>query len=166
LEVLVALIRTTTPKVVVEFGVNIGRTAEAILEYVPGIETYVGIDVPFSHVPNKMVQRNEVPEQAGRLVRDDTRFQLLLPSGGSQELLPVSLPKQADAVFIDGDHSLPVVQHDTMLALQILRPGGLVIWHDYHTLGTVDVKPFLDDKYEQGWPLHHVQDTWIVFMEV
>lgn len=166
LEVLIALIAMTRPKIVVEFGVNVGRTAQAILEYVPGIEEYVGVDVPFGYVTPKVVQREEVPEQPGHMVKDDPRFVLLLPPGGSKQLTPVLLPQQSDAVFIDGDHSREGVLNDTMLALQTVRPGGLIIWHDYHTLGTVDVKAVLDEKYAQGWPLQHVENTWLVFMEV
>ena len=38
LEVLVALVRSVKPRGVLEFGVNVGRTAKAILANVPGIE--------------------------------------------------------------------------------------------------------------------------------
>lgn len=165
LEVLCGLMRLAQPKVVLEFGVNVGRTAQAVLEYVPGIEHYIGIDVPVGFVPPKLVQRNEVPETPGQLVNGDPRFQLILHPQGSAFVHPTDLP-QVDAAFIDGDHSREGVLADTMLSMQVVRKGGLIIWHDYHALGTVDVKTVLDEKKKQGWPLLHVENTWLVFMTV
>ncbi len=36
-----------------------------------------------------------------------------------------------DSVLIDGGHSSDVVVSDTRKALQVLRPGGLMMWHDF-----------------------------------
>lgn len=36
-----------------------------------------------------------------------------------------------DYIFIDGDHSYAGVKNDTEKALQMLKPGGLIVWHDY-----------------------------------
>lgn len=163
LETLITLIGGVSPKGVIEFGINTGRTAQAILEYVPGIEVYVGIDVPMGYVTAAKVQRGEVPEVPGELVLGDPRVQLIVREGGSQSVHAGELP-YVDAVFIDGDHSRSGVEHDTMLALQRVRQGGIIIWHDYHNLGTVDVREVLNDKYKRGWDLHHVEGTWIVYM--
>lgn len=165
LEVLCGLIASVQPKAVVEFGVNVGRTAQAILQYVPRIEQYVGVDVPLGYVPAKEVQKNEVPDQPGWMVKDDPRFTLLLPEGGSKNLQPTDIVP-CDAVFIDGDHSRDGVMNDTILALQRTRPGGIIIWHDYHDLGTVDVADYLHEKAAGGWPLVHVKGTWLVYMKV
>jgi len=37
-----------------------------------------------------------------------------------------------DVVFVDGAHSLGYVESDTKAAFALVRPGGLVIWHDYN----------------------------------
>lgn len=165
LEMLCALVALAAPKVVIEFGVNVGRTAQAILEYVPGIKNYVGIDVPFGFVTPKEVQRGEVPEKPGELVATDPRFTLIIPQNGSKDLNATDLP-ECDAVFIDGDHSRDGVLNDTVLALQRTRPGGIIVWHDYHDLGTVDVREVMHEKYAAGWPLRHVTGTWLVYMRV
>lgn len=165
LEVLVALVASVQPKGVLEFGVNTGRTAQAILEYVPGIEHYEGVDVPFGYVPAKAVQKNEVPDRPGFMVEGDPRFKLLLPEGGSINLSATDL-SACDAVFIDGDHSREGVLNDTTLALQVVRPGGIVIWHDYHDLGTVDVREVMHEKLAVGWPLSYIRGTWLAYMLV
>ncbi len=36
-----------------------------------------------------------------------------------------------DSVLIDGGHQPEVVINDTRKALQVLRPGGLIMWHDF-----------------------------------
>jgi predicted O-methyltransferase YrrM len=36
-----------------------------------------------------------------------------------------------DTAFIDGGHSYDLVSNDTKRALELVRPGGLIMWHDY-----------------------------------
>lgn len=38
---------------------------------------------------------------------------------------------QCDLVFVDGSHAYSYVKSDSEKALQLVRPGGLVLWHDY-----------------------------------
>ncbi len=165
LETLVALIKSVSPQHVIEIGVNVGRTAKVILNAVPGVERYTGVDVEPGYVPAKPVQRNEVPKIAGELVADDARFKLVLRRRGSLDLMPSDL-HAADAVFIDGDHGARAVLHDSALARAVTRPGGIIVWHDYHDLGTVDVKQVLDAMHRDGYPLVQVEGTWLVFERI
>jgi predicted O-methyltransferase YrrM len=167
LETLIALVRSVNAKGVLEFGINVGRTAQAILEYCPTVEAYEGVDVPTEYVPEKAVQRNEVPQVVGELVQHDPRVKLIVRPTGSHELTPSDL-SPCDAVFIDGDHSRKGVMNDTALALEVVRPGGIVMWHDYHDLGTVDVREVLHEMQQlfPEMPLRHVPGTWIVYLRV
>ena len=38
---------------------------------------------------------------------------------------------QFDLVFVDGSHRVDDVIADSRLALEVLAPGGIVVWHDY-----------------------------------
>jgi len=38
---------------------------------------------------------------------------------------------QCDVVFVDGSHAYSYVVSDSEKALELVRPGGLVLWHDY-----------------------------------
>ena len=38
---------------------------------------------------------------------------------------------QCDLVFVDGSHAYSYVVSDSEKALQLVAPGGLVLWHDY-----------------------------------
>ena len=162
LEVLIALVRSVSPRHVIEIGINTGRTAKAILANVPGIERYTGVDVMPGYVPEKAVQRHEVPADPGDLVKDDERFELVLRPRGSLDLTPQDLPP-TDAVFIDGDHGRAAVEHDSALARSIVRPGGIIVWHDVHDLGTVDVKEVVESLHRDGRDIVHVEGTWLAY---
>ncbi|MEP7309706.1 MAG: class I SAM-dependent methyltransferase [Acidobacteriota bacterium] len=43
-----------------------------------------------------------------------------------------------DSAFIDGGHAYDIVANDTRQAINLVRPGGLVVWHDYCPLGEVN----------------------------
>lgn len=165
LEVLVALVRSVAPKAVLEIGCNDGRTALAVLRNVDGVETYQGVDVPLGYVTAKPVQRREVPANPGHMAADDSRFELVLRPRGSLDLTAADL-KPCDAVFIDGDHGAEAVRHDTALSAELVRPGGIVIWHDYHDLCTVDVRDVLDTYFRYGRNIVHVEGTWLAFERV
>lgn len=162
LEALVALVRSVHPRCMVEIGTNTGRTARALLDNVPSLQRYIGIDVLPGYEFGCAVQSKEVPLDPGHYANGDPRFELLLPPRGSFDLAPADLGS-CDVVFIDGDHSRRAVVHDTQLARQVLRPGGLIIWHDYHDLGTVDVREVLHEELQQGSSIAHIEGTWIAF---
>src|SRR5262245_41932315 len=133
LEILIALMRLVRhPRRAVEIGVNEGRTAAAALRSLPDLECYIGVDVRPGYVPSCPVQRNERPARPGHYAERDPRFRLILGPRGSLDLMPHDLGGEADIMFIDGDHGCVAVEHDSALALDIVRPGGIIIWHDYH----------------------------------
>lgn len=154
--------RSVSPDTVIEFGCNEGRTARALIENVPTIRRYVGVDVPPGYAFAKPVQKNEIPVRPGHLAAHLEAFELIVRPRGSFDLTPHNLPA-ADAVFIDGDHGRQAVLHDTALARAVVRTGGLIVWHDYHDLGTVDVREVLDEFHAAGAPIRHAAGTWIAF---
>jgi hypothetical protein len=157
-------------KCIVEIGCQNGRTAKAILSNRPDIEFYIGIDVPPGTPLACDVQKAETPERAGELALDDPRFVLMLAKNGSANLK--SLLPTVDAVFIDGDHSRDAVLRDHELAEFLLSGShrislpGIIIHHDYHSLGTVGVREALLEMQEAGKRFTHVAGTWLVYSEV
>lgn len=163
IETILALIGSVSPRVVVEFGVNAGRTARALLKAVPSIQKYIGIDVPPGFLTALPSQRGEVEQMPGYLVAGDPRFELLLLPHGSRDLAPGDLPA-CDAVFIDGDHSRVGVLHDTQVAKASLRPGGIIVWHDDNDAPVVEVRAALDEMHAYGEATAtHVAGTWLAF---
>jgi hypothetical protein len=68
-----------------------------------------------------------------------------------------------DAVFIDGDHSVKEVSHDSELARELVRLGGIICWHD-NLNPAVEVTQVLKRLNASGWPIKQVAGSWIAFM--
>lgn len=163
LEKLISLMRVHSPRTVMEIGINSGRTAKALLTYVPSIQKYIGVDVNKGYQFSKEVQSAEVPEVPGEVALAFPQLELRVSDNGSFDInMKDDLP-ELDAVFIDGDHSYDAVFHDTVLARENVRKGGIIIWHDYHDLGTVDVRDFLHDQVKEGRKIVHIDGTWLAY---
>jgi predicted O-methyltransferase YrrM len=162
LDILIHLIRSVDARTVVEFGCNNGRTAAAVLRNVASVERYVGVDVPAGYSFACKVQAKEVPVVPGELAIGDARFELLLRNRGTFDLAAEDLPA-CDVVFVDADHSRSAVLNDRRLAHAIVRPGGLIVYHDDNGLEVVDVSRVLDDLAEEGAEIVHVTGTWLAY---
>lgn len=68
----------------------------------------------------------------------------------------------ADVVFVDGSHAHSYVVSDSEKAMRIVKPGGLVLWHDYrgpsHTVGVYQALNALAKQHA----LRHVEGTSLV----
>lgn len=79
-----------------------------------------------------------------------------------------------DSVLIDGGHQPEVVVSDTVKALQVLRPGGLIMWHDFCPLPsirsqfssvtgvTAAIELILAKLHLQMAKLHWINPSWIL----
>ncbi len=161
LDVLIALLRSVNPRRVLEIGVNVGLTAAAVLAAMPGIERYIGVDVPPEYEPIRAWQKQEIPIAPGSEVIDD-RFRLIVRPRGSLDLTAAEL-MPCDAVFIDGDHGRWLVLHDSEFAEKIVPPSGIIIWHDYVECESHDVRAVLDELAASDDSITHVRGTWLVF---
>ena len=69
---------------------------------------------------------------------------------------------QCDLVFVDGSHAYSYVMGDSQKALALVRPGGLVLWHDYagprHSPGVYRALNELREKL----PLVRITGTMLV----
>ena len=159
---LVALVKSVAPKVAIEFGCNLGITGARLLDNVPTLEKYIGIDVPPDHVPSLQCQRDEVPTVAGCYAAHDERFYLLT---ARSQFLRTGHLEPCDAVFIDGDHSEKAVLHESRLARRLIRGAGIIVWHDF-TNPAVEVTQALNRLHDEGWPINCVENSWLAFMRV
>ncbi|MNL58525.1 hypothetical protein D3C87_1821690 [compost metagenome] len=108
------------------------------------------------------VQRNEVPKQPGALAKEDPRFELVLRERGSFDLAAADLPP-ADAIFIDADHSREGVMNDYRLAKALVRPGGIIVFHDDNCRREVQVTETLNELCADGAQIVHIENTWISY---
>jgi len=69
---------------------------------------------------------------------------------------------RAGLVFVDGSHAYDYVRKDSETAMRLVRPGGVVLWHDY------GVWPGVNQALEEidarlGLGLVHIAGTSLVF---
>ena len=155
---LIELASIVQPKIVIEFGVNEGRTANSFLNNVPSIVRYVGVDAMPGHTME--IQDVAVPLHPGGDV-SDPRFELIVRPHGTLDLKPQDLPR-ADLIFIDGDHGRNVCMHDSWLAYDLVNAGGIVIWHDYGG-DAVTVTSVIDELHADGWNILAFENSLIAF---
>jgi predicted O-methyltransferase YrrM len=160
MEIIAALVHGA--EIMIEFGCRDGRTAAVLLHNVPTLERYIGIDVPMTYEPGLPEQKLEMVLHPGEHAFTDPRFDLILYGHGTLDMTAEELPA-CDAVFIDGDHSERVVANDCELANAIVRPGGIIIWHDYSSHHLSGVTNVLHRLANNGWPIVAVQGTWLAY---
>lgn len=79
-----------------------------------------------------------------------------------------------DSILIDGGHTPEIVTSDTRKALKILRPGGLIIWHDFcprpeiaetfeSVIGvTTGLAKILPEIHQQTEKMAWIRPSWIL----
>lgn len=82
--------------------------------------------------------------------------------GDSKQFDETPFLAQMDLIFIDGSHAYSYVQSDSEKALRMIKPGGLILWHDYRgPLGGRGTDRALIEL-AQRLPLRHIAGTEIV----
>lgn len=125
-----------------EFGTCTGKTTYLWARNQPpeGTVTTLTLD------PERINEYRSVPgddRTAEAYAKEESRFTRFRYSGTEVESRVVQLygdSKQfdelpysgtCDVVFVDGSHAYSYVVSDSEKALRMVRPGGLVLWHDY-----------------------------------
>jgi predicted O-methyltransferase YrrM len=79
--------------------------------------------------------------------------------GDSSKIDLSAYHKKVDLVFVDAAHTYPYVKSDTENALKLLRPGGVILWHDYLQLLHADVTQALYEFARAGMCISHLRGT-------
>jgi predicted O-methyltransferase YrrM len=123
---LLTLVADQAPEVVVEVGTARGGTLWAFCQVASPNAVVAAIDLPL-YLP-------AADEELESLARADQTLVLLRRDSHSEETrddLVRSLEgRPVDFLFIDGDHSYEGVKRDFELYAPLVRPGGLVAFHD------------------------------------
>lgn len=72
------------------------------------------------------------------------------------------LENSVDFVFVDGNHSMEYAINDSQIALSVLRPGGVILWHDYIVWDGVTEALDLLSKNEPQLKLVNLKGTSLV----
>jgi predicted O-methyltransferase YrrM len=133
LHMLALICRHRQPKTIFEFGTFNGKTAMNFALNTPGETTIYTLDLP----PNTAVALPDHPTDKALHLDEKTGF---MSSGyrnvkqlwSDSKLFDESgFVEQIELVFIDAAHSYEYVRNDTEKALKMVKPGGVILWHDY-----------------------------------
>lgn len=80
------------------------------------------------------------------LMAADVRRQVVLHVGRFQDVLPLFRPQSFDLAFVDGCHDYEAVKRDIEMTLPLLRPSGVLAFHDYGRWG---VQPAVQEVCKQ-----------------
>lgn len=113
---------------VLEIGIGFGRTTNLLASLFPKSIIYA-VDIPIDDIHyKKETGRAHLKEEFDRnMGRDNIKFfeknSFFLPS--------MSLPRDFDLIYVDGDHYYPILACDATFTYNNLRPGGFAFFHDY-----------------------------------
>ena len=143
---LIGFLRGHQISTVLEIGTEMGGTLWVWCQLCDPDGLVISVDLedgPYSsggykpeHIPRMTVWHGGL-----RLLRGDSHDEKMLAS-----VKRFLRGREVDFLFIDGDHSLEGVTQDWEMYSPLVRPGGLVAFHDIvqHSDGVTEVKPLWD----------------------
>lgn len=134
--------------IIIEIGCFLGRSTRALADNCPGtvfaIDPYHG---PYLHLDGRYFRdfgEKELKEFLHNL-SDHLATRKVIQFRGT--FVDFTVPLSADFIFIDGDHRYDAVKQDIEIALNYIKPDGIIAGHDYTHPDWVDVKRAVDEFF-------------------
>jgi predicted O-methyltransferase YrrM len=127
---LAALIKLSNAKRVFEFGTYKGVSTTQIALNLPEDGVVYTLDLPDDHPV--YLEYTQLASESGMkmLVPADQMHKVKFLKADSAQFDTSPYRQTMDLVFVDGYHSYEYVKNDTEKAFEMLRPGGIIAWHD------------------------------------
>jgi predicted O-methyltransferase YrrM len=128
-------------KALFEFGTCTGKTAYLWARNAPDA-AIATLTLPPDAVARTRREAGDAEQDVAAAV-EESRFTRFLYSGTDVEPRITQLfgdskgfdetpwVARCDLVFVDGSHAYSYVRNDSAKAIRMVRPGGVVLWHDY-----------------------------------
>jgi predicted O-methyltransferase YrrM len=165
-----ALVQELEPRAVLEIGTALGGTLFLLTRAAAEDAVLVSIDLSSNDLTfggGKVEQRGPLYEA---FARDEQRVHFLVGDSQTAEMrarVEDKLDGRAlDVLFIDGDHAEEGVRRDFELYRGLVRPGGVIAFHDivagrpdlvggvpafWRSIKTPDSLELVDDREQGGW---------------
>lgn len=173
LKVISNLVHRLQPRRIFEIGTFEGRTTLNMALNAPNA-AIVTLDLPGSELGNTQLEiavgeaRYIDKQQSGeRFLNHPARSRITQVYGDSATFDFSPYHQSMDLVFIDGSHAHDYVLNDTRKALDIIAPGGAILWHDY--TNWVGVRDALNKLYQEDARckgIQHIGGTSIAILQV
>lgn len=124
-------VRSLQPRTIFEFGTYTGATTVAIARSIPEGGVVHTLDLP----EEEIIWGEEVKRAIGREIQmaTDVRQRIVQHRCNSHVFDYSAFRMKCDLIYIDGSHKYEDVLSDSHRALEMLAPGGMIIWDDYQT---------------------------------
>ena len=144
-----------SPQRICEIGTFNGGTSLFLAGLAPSVRSYVGVDLEPKN-----------GELVHALASRSVQFKYLVGSSRDPEIrrqvTECSGGEPLDLLFIDGDHSYDGVRADFLEFRGLVRPGGLIAFHDIvpHPRGNAGEVPRFWQDVKDKMPSHEFVRSW------
>lgn len=157
---------------IIEIGTFDGRTTLNLAINAPRDATVATLDLPADQAPALEIEASErqyidKPAPGARLRSCDARWRehanrVVQLRGDSATFDWSRHENRAGLVFVDGSHAYDYVKKDSETAMRLVRPDGMVFWHDYGAwAGVTRALDELENSRHLG--LVNIRGTSLVF---
>jgi len=126
------LVKMMAPAKIFEFGTFNGRTTMHLAINSPETAIVYSIDIKTGifdfNTDGVYLNETSIGEY---ILKSPVASKIRMLKGDSRSFDFSQYEKSIDFIFIDGDHSYDSVISDSMNSFKMVRPGGVVMWHDY-----------------------------------
>jgi predicted O-methyltransferase YrrM len=166
---LVALTKIISAKRVFEIGTFNGNTTLLLANNTPRDAVITTMDLPpdeieiFQEDSLDLLDANQNDQFLRQVFKNKGAFYINRAPAGVQAKIRIihqnshdfepsksGLCATQDLIFVDGGHDLATIKNDTAKALEMLKPDGIIIWHDYlskiHTEVEIYLREFANDR--------------------
>jgi len=136
LTIISQIVKNRKPLTIFEIGTFDGRTTLNLANFSPADACVYTLDLPKKDLAkakfgieagdSKYVNKETI---GGRYGKNSDKINQLYGDSATFDFFPYH--GKIDFVFVDGSHSAPYAKNDSEVALKLVRPGGIILWHDY-----------------------------------
>jgi predicted O-methyltransferase YrrM len=174
LKVISNLVKKANPNRIFEIGTFEGRTTLNMALNSSENTEIITLDLPASELESTLMEIEEgevryVQKEASgeRFNGHPMSYKIKQVFGDSATFSFNQYAGSVDLAFIDGSHAYDYVINDTEKMLSIMRPGGVVIWHDYTNWD--GVRAAMNELYQRDnrlKNLKHIGGTSILLLQL
>lgn len=142
------------PRRILEVGTYRARTTYAL-----------HLNCPQASIVSYDIQVLDSPYRSALLTSPNVQLRHASFSGSADALRSES---QFGLIFVDGSHRIEHVLEDSRLALELVEPGGIIVWHDYrhNDYNTDELRvPEALKIIRKTIPIYAVSNTWCAIYE-
>ncbi|MDO8875043.1 MAG: class I SAM-dependent methyltransferase [Pseudolabrys sp.] len=178
LQVISRVVKHLDPQCIFEIGTFDGRTTLNMAAHCGAKARVLTLDLPHDNAPvgalhaesgdRQFIELKAVRERRRFLGTDvESRITQLFGDSATFDFSPYR--NAVDLVFVDGAHSYEYVVNDSNIALDLARPGAVILWHDYVGYGPAAWPGLVQALHELSADprfrgMQHIAGTAIVFL--